>query len=131
MFNFGAYPKIFNVSYKASYARNMYESLLVLVGSTKIVILSYAYSIHMYCIPLLLATGKLPFKYVYTFPVSGFASPIASNTLLLFSSLWGKKSVFISSASCPLFVDLYFPFVDPNVPKQLLLILESVQQFNI
>ena len=75
MFNFGAYPAFSNVSYKISYERNMSVSLLVFMGSIKIVFVSYSYSINMYCIPLLILTGKRPVKYVYTFPVSGSARP--------------------------------------------------------
>ena len=94
------------MSYKTAYVRNMSASLLVLMGSTKISFVSYAYSITIYCIPLLMVTGKLPVKSVYTFPVSGFARPIVENTKLVFFSLWGKKSVSVSSASYSLFVDM-------------------------
>ena len=90
--------------------------------------MSYAYIIDMYCIPLLLVTGESPVKYVYIFPLSVFDSPIAENTQILFSSLWGGGSVSISSANCSLFVDLGFFLFDQNVPKQLLLILSGLQQ---
>ena len=42
MSNFGACSAFSNVPYKTSYARNMFASLLVFVGSTKIVFFSYA-----------------------------------------------------------------------------------------
>ena len=42
IFYFGACPAFSNVPYKTSYARNMFASLLVFVGSTKIVFFSYA-----------------------------------------------------------------------------------------
>ena len=58
----------------------MSASLLVFIGSTKIAFVSYAYSINIYCVPLLLVTGKNPVKSVYIFPVSGFSNPIAENT---------------------------------------------------
>ena len=95
MFNVGACTAFYNVSYKTSYERNMSASILVLIGCTKTEFLLYAYSINMYCITLLLVTGKHPVKYVYIFPVFGFASPIAANTQLLFSSLL-EKSLFPS-----------------------------------
>ena len=102
------------MSYKTSYSCNMSESLLFF--STKILIVSYVYSINMYYIPLLLVTGKLPVKSMYIFPVSGFASPIYANTLLLFSSL-GEKYLSISSDNCSIFVDLMFFLVWSICPK--------------
>ena len=90
MFNFFACPTFYNVSYKTPYVRNMSVSLLDLIGSINIALVSYAYSIHMECIPLLLVTGKLPVKYFYDLPVSGFTRPIAKNTDFVFSSLWGE-----------------------------------------
>ena len=80
MFNLGACPEFSNFLYKTSYVHNMSVSLLVLIGPAAIVFVSYAYSINMYCIHLLLLTGKHPFKYLYTLPVSGFDIPIAANT---------------------------------------------------
>ena len=103
MFNFGACPEFSNISYNTSYICNMSASLLVLMGSTKITFVSYLYSINMYCILLLLVTGKLTVKYVYTFPVSGFASPRAENIQVVFSSLWEKEYFSISSAIFSLF----------------------------
>ena len=91
MLNFGACPVFYNVSYKTSYAHNMSESLFVLIGSTKTVFVSYKYSINIYCIPLLLVTGKLPVKSVYIFPVSGFANPIDANTKMIVSLSFEKK----------------------------------------
>ena len=85
----------------------------------------------MYCIPLLLVNGKLPVKYVYTFPGSWFAMPIAANIPLLFSSLWGKIYVYISSASCSLFIDLVFFLFDPNVHNFLLMIVAGVNELII
>ena len=48
MFNFSACPEFFNVSYKTFYTCNISASLLVLVGTTKMAYVSYAYSINMY-----------------------------------------------------------------------------------
>ena len=58
----------------------MSVSLPVLIGSTKIAFVSYAYIINKYCIPLLLVTWKRPVKSVHIFIVSGFSNPIAANT---------------------------------------------------
>ena len=91
MFNICACPTFSNASYKTS--------LLVLIGSTKIISVSYAYNINMYCIPLLLVTGKRPVKSVYILIVSGLASTIAEDTQLFFPSLLGKKYVSIYNAS--------------------------------
>ena len=71
----------------------------------------------MYCIPLLLVTVKHPVKSVHIFPVSGFASPIAANTTLLFSYLLGDKYVSVSSANCTIFFDLVFFLVLSKCPK--------------
>ena len=90
IFNLGACTTFYNVSYKTSYVRNMYASLLVLIGSTKIVFVSYVYNINMCFISLLLVIGKPPVKYVCIYPVSVFASTIAADTLLFFPSLFGK-----------------------------------------
>ena len=81
-----------------------------------IVFVSYEYSIHMYYIPLLLVNGKRPVNYVYNFPVSGSARPIAVSTYFIFLLLEGKN-VSISSASWSLFVDLVFFAFDPNVQR--------------
>ena len=54
----------------------MYAPLLVLMGFTKNVLLSYAYSINMYVITLLLVTWKRPLKYLHYFSVLRFARPI-------------------------------------------------------
>ena len=81
-------------------------SLLIFMGSIKIGFVSYAYSINMYCILLLLVTGKRKVKSVYNFTVSGFSRPIASNKECLFSSLQENKIYSISSAICSLFIDL-------------------------
>ena len=97
----------------------MSTSLLVLMGSTKIAFVSYVYSINMYCISLLLVNGKHLVKSIYTFPVSGFARPIAENTRLVFSSLWVEKYVSISSINCSLFASMIFFLFDPNVKKKL------------
>ena len=78
----------------------MIESLLVLIGYTKISLVSCEYIIYMYFIPLLLVTVKLPVKYVYILPFPGFAIPIYANTQFLFSSLLAKKYFSISSAIC-------------------------------
>ena len=86
----------------------MSASLLVLMGYTKIAFVSNACTINIYYIPLVLVTGKFPVKYVYTFPVLGFSSPIAENTQLLFTSLWGNKYVSVSSTSCSLFLSVFF-----------------------
>ena len=91
VFNFGACPTVSNVSYKTSYARNMSVSILVLMSHTKILLVSYAYSISMYCIPLLLVNGKHIVRYVYNFLVSSYDRPIAENTELVSSSLGGKN----------------------------------------
>ena len=69
MFDFCACPTFYNVSYKKFYARNMFASLLVLMGSKNISFVSYAYSINIYLITPLLVNGGLPVKYVYTFQV--------------------------------------------------------------
>ena len=42
MFNFGACPAFSNVSYNTSYERNMHVSIIVFMGYTLIVLLSYA-----------------------------------------------------------------------------------------
>ena len=99
-----------------------------LIGSTKIAFVSYVYSINMYCIPLLLVTVKHPVKSVHIFPVSGFASPIAANTTLLFSYLLGDKYVSVSSANCTIFLILCFSLFYRNVQKYSLLVLEGVQK---
>ena len=88
-------PHFLNVSFKKSYARHISATLLLLIGSTKIAFVSSAYIIDMYCIPLLLVNGESPFKSVYIFPLSGFDSPIAENTQILFSSLLGR-GLFLS-----------------------------------
>ena len=124
MFNFGACPEFSNVSYNKSYFRNMSASLLVLMGSTKISFVSYAYSTNMYWIPLSLVTGKRPVKYVYTFPVSGFSRTIVENTKLLFPSLWGKIYVSVSSASYSLFVYLLIFLVWSKCPKRFLVLVD-------
>ena len=85
MFKFETCPAFYNVYYKTSYACNISASLLVLIGSTKIEVVSYAYSINIYCIPLLLVTVKCPVKYVYILTVSCFANTIATNIQWLFS----------------------------------------------
>ena len=61
-------------------------SLLVLIGFTKIVLVSYAYSINNYHITLLMVNGKRPVKYVCTLLLSGSTRPIAANTEFLFFS---------------------------------------------
>ena len=68
----------------------------------------------MYGIPLLLVTGKRPVKYVYTFPVPGFACHIAANNFFLLSL--EQKRFSISSDSCSLFVNLFF-LVSSKCPK--------------
>ena len=64
----------------------MSVSLLGLIGSNKIAFEPYEYNISMYCIPQLLVNGKCPVRYVYTFPVWGFAMPIVANTEFVDSS---------------------------------------------
>ena len=117
IFNFGACPPFSNVSYKTSYARNMYVSILVLMVSTKISFVSYTYSINMYCIPLLLVTGKCPVKSVHTFPVTGSARPMAINKEFVFSPLRGKN-MFPSPVLVAhyLLTWCFFAF-DPNFQK--------------
>ena len=85
----------------------MSASLLVLVGSTKIALVTYAYSINMFFFLILLVTSKYPVKYVYNFLVSGSSSNIYANTQLLFSSLL-EKLLSISSANCSLFLSEIF-----------------------
>ena len=80
--NIGACPAFYTVLYTTSYVHNMSASLLVLICSTKISFVSYAYINNMYCIPLLLVTKKLPVKHLYILPVSGFSSHISTNTPL-------------------------------------------------
>ena len=80
MFNFCACPVVSNVSYNTSYSINMSESLLDLMGYTKIAFVSYAYNISMHYISLLIVNWKRSVRYVYTFPVSGSARHIAANT---------------------------------------------------
>ena len=79
IFNFGAFSEVYNVSYNTPYARNMSISLLVLMGSTNIVLVPYAYHIRMYYITLLLANGKHTVISGYNFPVSRSARPIVAN----------------------------------------------------
>ena len=64
MFNFGACPAFSNLYYKISYARNMSVSINILMGSTNIGFVLYAYIINMYYITLLLAKGKRTIKYI-------------------------------------------------------------------
>ena len=85
----------------------------------------------MYCIPLFLVTGKHPVKSVYVFPVTRFASTIATNTKLLFYSILVKKNISNSIDNCSLFVDVMFFLFDPNDPKQSFLILVGVQKLII
>ena len=77
VFNFGAFTEFSHMSYTMLYARNMSVSLLVLLGYANISFLSYAYSINIYCIPLLLVNGKCSVKYVYNFLVLGSDKSIA------------------------------------------------------
>ena len=58
----------------------MSVSLLHFMGYTIIEFVSYAYNINMYYIPQLLVNGKGTVNSVYTFPISGSARLIATNT---------------------------------------------------
>ena len=73
-------------------------SFLVLMGSNNIALVSYAYSISMYCIHLLMVNEKIPVRSVYNFTLSGSAMIISANTEFVVSSLGGKKSISISSS---------------------------------
>ena len=66
----------------------MSATIIVLIGFTRIAFVSYAYSINIYYIPLLVVTGKRPVKYVYILPVSGFAYTIASNSQIFVTLFW-------------------------------------------
>ena len=78
--------------------------LIYLIGYTKFSLASYAYNISMSCIPRCLVNGKRPVIYVNTFPVLGYARPIAANTESLVYSLGGKEYISSSSSKCSLFV---------------------------
>ena len=73
----------------------MSASIFVFMGYTKIVFVSYTYSINTYWIPLLLVTGKHTVKHVYTFTVSGSARPIAAKRKFLFYSPRGKNCLHL------------------------------------
>ena len=60
------------------------------MGSTNIEFVSYAHNIDIYCITQLLVNGKRPVNFVYNFPVSGSARPIAANTEFEFYYLRGE-----------------------------------------
>ena len=80
IFNFGACTTFYNVLYKTSYACNMSVSFTVLMDLTKVIFVLYAYSVNMYCIPLLMVTGKISVKSVHTFLVSGSMVPWLAST---------------------------------------------------
>ena len=90
MFNFDACPAFYNVLYKTSYAFKMSVSLLLLMGNTIISYVSYACTISICCIPILLITGMLTFKSLYAFTVSVSDRYMAANKEFFFPLL-GKK----------------------------------------
>ena len=86
-----------------------------------------AYIINMYCIPLLLVTGKHTVKSVYIFSVSVFSSSIAANTNYCFPLVWENMFPFPVLIDPFLLISYFFLF-DSNVPKQLPLILAGVHK---
>ena len=61
-------------------------------------------------------TGKYPVQYVYTFPVSGFARPIAANKSFVFSSLLGKN-MFQSLVLADHFLLIWCSYLLIQMPK--------------
>ena len=82
----------------------------------------------MYCIPLLLVTGKRPDKSVCIFLVSVFDSPIDANTQLLFSYRLGKNMFPSQVLIAPFLLIWCFSLFDPNFQKGSILILAGVRQ---
>ena len=95
MFIFGSYPAAFNVSYNIAYSRKMSVSLLNLIGLVKIVLVTYAYKISMYCIPQFLVNRKCPVRYMSISPFPRSSRLMAENTDLVVSSL-GETLMFLA-----------------------------------